>query len=230
VLPLPVNFLHRRSRRSNTRRNPPARNCPHGRLRLAARQGESRGDRIPRSRKRLTPKLSWRRCRPARRALPGDAQPREADRRLGSLPRRRLVVLHAHRRRKAIRRFTAARPGTAQSGPTRTRREQVDSGRQPAWPRVHAFFAIGATDITDDGRWLAYTTDTTGFRQYTLHIKDLATGETLPGEVERVGSVVWAADNLTLFTPWKTRSRSGSSSCGGTRANAARLRRAGLSG
>jgi oligopeptidase B len=46
----------------------------------------------------------------------------------------------------------------------------------------HAFFrSIGATDITDDGRWLAYTTDTTGFRQYTLHIKDLETGETLPG-------------------------------------------------
>ena len=62
----------------------------------------------------------------------------------------------------------------------------------------HAFFAIGATDISDDGRWLAYTTDTTGFRQYTLHIKDLLTGETLAGEVERVGSVVWAADNLTL--------------------------------
>jgi len=63
----------------------------------------------------------------------------------------------------------------------------------------HSFFAIGATDITDDGRWLAYTTDTTGFRQYTLHIKDLLTGETLPGQVERVGSVVWAADNATLF-------------------------------
>jgi oligopeptidase B len=67
----------------------------------------------------------------------------------------------------------------------------------------HAFFAIGATDITDDGRWLAYTTDTTGFRQYTLHIKDLATDETLPGpnsiHAERVGSVIWAADNTTLF-------------------------------
>jgi oligopeptidase B len=63
----------------------------------------------------------------------------------------------------------------------------------------HAFFAIGETDITDDGNWLAYATDTTGFRQYTLHIKDLLTGETLPGEVERVGSVTWAADNLTLF-------------------------------
>ena len=63
----------------------------------------------------------------------------------------------------------------------------------------HAFFSIGSTDITDDGRWLAYTTDTTGFRQYTLHIKDIETGETLPGEVERVGSAVWAADNSTLF-------------------------------
>jgi len=63
----------------------------------------------------------------------------------------------------------------------------------------HAFFAIGETDISDDGRWLAYTTDTTGFRQYTLHIKDLVTGDTLPDQVERVGSVVWAADNQTLF-------------------------------
>jgi oligopeptidase B len=63
----------------------------------------------------------------------------------------------------------------------------------------HAFFAIGDTDITDDGRWLAYTVDTTGFRQYTLHVKDLDTGETLSDVVERVGSVVWATDNETLF-------------------------------
>jgi oligopeptidase B len=65
--------------------------------------------------------------------------------------------------------------------------------------RGQAFFAVGDMDITDDGRWLAYTTDTRGFRQYALHIKDLTTGETLAGEVERVGSVVWAADNCTLF-------------------------------
>ena len=63
----------------------------------------------------------------------------------------------------------------------------------------HAFFAIGATDITDDGRWLAYTVDYTGFRQYTLFIKDLESGELLPGSVARVGSVVWAADNFHLF-------------------------------
>ncbi len=63
----------------------------------------------------------------------------------------------------------------------------------------HAFFAIGGTDISDDGRWLAWTADTTGFRQYTLRIRDLHTGRDLPGEVLRAGSVVWAADNLTLF-------------------------------
>ena len=63
----------------------------------------------------------------------------------------------------------------------------------------NAFFAIGATDVSDDGCWLAYSTDTTGFRQYTLHLKNLETGETLAETVERVGSVVWAADNRTLF-------------------------------
>jgi oligopeptidase B len=87
--------------------------------------------------------------------------------------------------------------GTA-SGPDADAPEQVIlDGNQLA--EDHAFFDIGATDITRDGRWLAYTMDTTGFRQYTLHIKDLETGETLPGEVERVGSVVWAADNRSLF-------------------------------
>ena len=71
----------------------------------------------------------------------------------------------------------------------------------------HSFMAIGGTDVTDDGRWLAYSVDHTGFRQYTLHIKDLDTelgdGEVLEGTVERVGSLVWAADvpegRRTLF-------------------------------
>ena len=63
----------------------------------------------------------------------------------------------------------------------------------------HSFMSIGGMDISDDGNLLAYSTDTTGFRQYTLHIKDLRTGDLLPGQVERVGSIVWAADNRTLF-------------------------------
>ena len=87
--------------------------------------------------------------------------------------------------------------GTAAGPDANAAEEVLLDGNELA--KGHAFFAIGDTDITDDGRWLAYTTDTKGFRQYTLHIKDLATSETLPGEVERVGSVVWAADNRTLF-------------------------------
>ena len=61
------------------------------------------------------------------------------------------------------------------------------------------FLALGALTVSDDSHWLAYSTDTTGFRQYTLHIKDLRTGEVLPDTAERVGSVVWAADNRTVF-------------------------------
>jgi oligopeptidase B len=84
------------------------------------------------------------------------------------------------------------------AGPDNDAPEQVIlDGNEMA--KGHVFFSIGSTDISDDGRWLAYTTDTTGFRQYTLHIKDLESGETIPGEVGRVGSVVWAADNSTLF-------------------------------
>ena len=62
-----------------------------------------------------------------------------------------------------------------------------------------AFLSIGAFIVTDDGKWLAYSTDNTGFRQYTLHVKNLATGETMHSLAERVGSVTWAADNRTLF-------------------------------
>ncbi|MGA3264549.1 MAG: S9 family peptidase [Terracidiphilus sp.] len=98
----------------------------------------------------------------------------------------------------SLRLFSGARVGEHDCQPPAEAPEQVIlDGNQLA--EGHAFFAIGATSITDDGRWLAYTTDTTGFRQYTLHIKDLSTGKTLSGEVERVGSVVWAADNRTLF-------------------------------
>ena len=62
-----------------------------------------------------------------------------------------------------------------------------------------AFMSIGASVVSDDGNWLAYTTDNTGFRQYTLHVKNLVTGEMLGSLAERVGSVTWAADDRTLF-------------------------------
>ena len=61
------------------------------------------------------------------------------------------------------------------------------------------FMSVGARSVSDDGNLLAYTTDNTGFRDYTLHVKDLATGKLFPETVARVSSVAWAADNKTLF-------------------------------
>jgi oligopeptidase B len=63
----------------------------------------------------------------------------------------------------------------------------------------HTFLGLGSFAVSDDNQLLAYSTDTTGFRQYTLHIKNLQNGETLAEAVERVTSVAWAADNRTLF-------------------------------
>ena len=63
----------------------------------------------------------------------------------------------------------------------------------------HSFLALGSFAVSDDNSLLAFSLDTTGFRQYTLQIKDLRTGQTLPFRVERATSAAWAAGNRTLF-------------------------------
>ena len=62
-----------------------------------------------------------------------------------------------------------------------------------------AFLDVGVTEVTDDGNLLAYSTDETGFRDYTLYVKDLRTGAVLDEKIPRVDSAAWAADNRTLF-------------------------------
>jgi oligopeptidase B len=61
------------------------------------------------------------------------------------------------------------------------------------------FMALGAYAVSDDASLLSYSTDDTGFRQYTLYVKDLRTGEIKEKVAEKVVSVAWAADNETLF-------------------------------
>jgi oligopeptidase B len=63
----------------------------------------------------------------------------------------------------------------------------------------HSFLGVGAFAVSNDARWLAYSLDTSGYRQFTLHVKDLRTGAVLPDTIERVGTIVWANDNRTLF-------------------------------
>ncbi len=70
---------------------------------------------------------------------------------------------------------------------------------QNAMAEGFKYFAIGDFDVSDDGNLLAFSTDTTGYRQYTLQIKDLRTGKIMPDKVERVTSTEWSNDGKYLF-------------------------------
>ena len=65
--------------------------------------------------------------------------------------------------------------------------------------RGHAFLSLGAYSYSDDGSRLMYSLDVKGFREYTLYVKDLASGRMLMEPVEQSGSVAWAADGATVF-------------------------------
>lgn len=62
----------------------------------------------------------------------------------------------------------------------------------------HPFMSVGDFDVSSDANMLAYSTDSTGYREYTLNVKDLRTGK-YDKIAERVSSVAWANDNKTLF-------------------------------
>jgi oligopeptidase B len=65
--------------------------------------------------------------------------------------------------------------------------------------RGQKFLSLGAFSVSNDGNLLAYSTDVTGFREFTLYVKDLRTGELLPERLKKVGAPAWAADNKTFF-------------------------------
>jgi oligopeptidase B len=62
-----------------------------------------------------------------------------------------------------------------------------------------AFVGIGAYAPSDDGTRLAFTLDTTGYRQYVLYVKDLRTGAVSAPMAERVDDVAWSTDGTTLL-------------------------------
>ena len=64
----------------------------------------------------------------------------------------------------------------------------------------HAYYRVGALEISPDSQWLAYCEDTTGRRQFTLRFKNLAAREILPAAIPDVESdLAWANDNRTLL-------------------------------
>jgi oligopeptidase B len=72
------------------------------------------------------------------------------------------------------------------------------------------YFSLGAASVSRNGRYIAYSTDTSGAERYTARIKDLETGELLPDTIEGIRtSLTWVAgDTALVYGPanenWRT--------------------------
>jgi len=64
----------------------------------------------------------------------------------------------------------------------------------------HAFYMLVGLSVSKDNRYLTFGVDTVSRRKYTLHVKDLVTGEFLSDEIPvTTGGSTWANDNKTIF-------------------------------
>src|SRR5690606_28417090 len=64
----------------------------------------------------------------------------------------------------------------------------------------HDYFSLRGISVSPDNSLAAFAVDTVSRRQYTLQIKDLATGEIYPDVIANTtGGSVWANDGKTLF-------------------------------
>ncbi len=72
------------------------------------------------------------------------------------------------------------------------------------------YFRLGALSISQNGRFMAYSTDTSGAERYTARIMDLQTGEMLADEIPNLRSnLTWVAgDTALVYGPssenWRT--------------------------
>ncbi len=63
-----------------------------------------------------------------------------------------------------------------------------------------SFYQVGGSATSPDQKTLAFAADEVGRRIYTIHFKNLETGEISTKSIPDVtGNFAWAADNLTLF-------------------------------
>ena len=61
------------------------------------------------------------------------------------------------------------------------------------------YFRLGASSVSKNGRYLAYSTDTDGSERFTARIKDLETGELLEDEIpETLSGLTWVANDSAL--------------------------------
>ena len=96
----------------------------------------------------------------------------------------------------------ARRPGSA-AAMSASAPEQVllDQNARAAGKKFHA---LGGFDVSPNGHFLIWLEDTTAFRDYTLYVKDLRSGQvidTIPFDPARPvwNGTAWADDNRTFF-------------------------------
>ena len=66
--------------------------------------------------------------------------------------------------------------------------------------KTRKFVNLNGMSVSPDDRLLAYGVDSTGARDFELHVRDLATGEDrVVASTPHADSFVWAADSQTLF-------------------------------
>ena len=64
----------------------------------------------------------------------------------------------------------------------------------------HDYFSATGLSVSPDNTLLAYGVDTVSRRKYTIHFKDLGTGEVHSDAIlNTTGRAVWANDNRTVF-------------------------------
>jgi oligopeptidase B len=64
----------------------------------------------------------------------------------------------------------------------------------------YGYYSVGGFSVSSNNNLVAFGVDTVSRRKYTLHFKNLATGEVLPDAiVNTTGSAAWANDNKTVF-------------------------------
>ncbi|MEV4753546.1 S9 family peptidase [Micromonospora sp. NPDC049559] len=99
--------------------------------------------------------------------------------------------------RRPVRDGETEPPATADGTPLDGEEILLDGN---ALAEGHDFFSLGTSDVSPDGRWLAYSTDFSGDERFTLRIKDLSTGEVLADEVpDTFYGTAWSADGSALF-------------------------------
>jgi oligopeptidase B len=64
----------------------------------------------------------------------------------------------------------------------------------------HDFYRVSGREVSPNGKLVVYGEDTAGRRLYSLRVKNIETGETLPVSIPHLGaSFAWGNDNKTIF-------------------------------